>query len=213
MPIHAALAPEHTLVWAQTMAEARQVFDESFEIALIDVSLPDGSGYEFCHWVRAERRNSSLPILFISANSAVENRITGFSVGGDDYISKPINAVELQLRIQNKLNRGKAGAAVVTRGGLGVDIATQRARVYGTSEPRDLDLTPIEFKILYAFMTEPNKVFDRDELISKIWGEDVHVFHRSVDTHVSKLRKKLGTKAALIKSIHGIGYKFTLPNP
>lgn len=208
IPIYQSLHKEHTLHWVKSITEAQKAFDESYDLALVDVFLPDGEGYEYCHWLRRQEVNSTIPVIFISANSGVDSRITGFTVGGDDYISKPINGVELKLRVENKLARGW-NAAVLKRNGLGVEVGSQRARVYDEGESKDLNLTPIEFKILYAFLVEPEKIFNRDELIARIWGEEVHVFHRSVDTHVSKLRKKLGAKADLIKSVHGIGYRFS----
>lgn len=208
--IRKALEGSHNLTWTKTVAEGMQTFDDSFDMALVDIELPDGDGFQFCDWIRSHKNISHVPIMFISAKSSVESRITGFSVGGDDYVSKPFNFVELKARIDAKLRRSNKNVSYsLETNGIGIDLRSQRAQISLDNKTIDLDLTPIEFKILNMFLSEPNKAFSRDEILNKIWGEGIFVYPRSVDTHVSKLRSKLGPKAQCIKSVHGIGYKLT----
>jgi DNA-binding response OmpR family regulator len=177
---------------------------------LLDVKLVDGDGYQFCDWVRSKQLDYKTPVIFITANNSLESRITGYSVGGDDFISKPYNVIELRIRIEAKLRRSSSvSAKSVELGGVLIDSRSQSAQIRVANEFIKLDLTPIEFKLLNLFMLEPEKVFGRDEILNSIWGKDIYVFPRSVDTHISKLRAKLGSRAHLIKSIHGTGYKLS----
>lgn len=206
-----AIDGHHSLTWVKSVSEAMRAFNRDFELALVDIELPDGDGFQFCDWVRSQKHLSHIPIMFISGKSSVESRITGFSIGGDDYITKPFNFVELKARVEAKLRWSSRRANyLLNANGIGVDLRSQRAQMRVDSKIIDLDLTPIEFKILNMFLTEPNKAFSRDEILNRIWGQTIFVYPRSVDTHVSKLRSKLGPKANCIKSVHGIGYKFTL---
>lgn len=206
--IRNALDPEHNLTWAQTVADAKQKFDGNFQLALVDIQLPDGDGFQFCDWIRSKAGDANIPIVFISANSSVESRITGFMIGGDDYVSRPFNFVELRARIEAKLRRAsKKDNIVLEAAGIYADLRSQKAHAVELGKPIEFDLTPIEFKILNLFLNEPNKAFGRDEILNKVWGRNIFVYPRSVDAHVSKLKKKLGSKGTSIQSVHGIGYK------
>ncbi|OFZ14853.1 MAG: hypothetical protein A2Z20_02405 [Bdellovibrionales bacterium RBG_16_40_8] len=213
--IKRAVDNQHSLTWVKTIAEAMQTFNKDFDLALIDIELPDGDGFQFCDWIRAQKATSSIPIMFISAKGAVESRITGFSIGGDDYITKPFNIVELKARIEAKLRwKNRDIDHVLGAEGISLDLRAQHVQIQNQLDSKwsTLDLTPIEFKILNLFLNEPNKALSRDEILNKIWGDGVYVYPRSVDTHVSKLRSKLGEKSGYIKSVHGVGYKFSTEN-
>jgi DNA-binding response OmpR family regulator len=205
-----AIPDQHNLVWVKSVAEAMSVYKNQFDLMLVDIGLSDGDGYQFCDWVRTKQQDLSTPIIFITANSSVESRITGYTIGGDDFISKPYNLIELKARIDAKLKRSSSTTnQSVDFCGVSIDHHSQRAQVRHNADIIDLDLTPIEFKILYLFLCEPDKVFSRDEILNAVWGKDVYVFPRNIDTHVSKLRTKLGEKSDLIKSVHGTGYKLS----
>ena len=199
----------HSLTWVRTIAEAMSEFNEGFDLVLVDIELPDGDGFQFCDWVRAQKATQSVPLMFISAKNAVESRIAGFSIGGDDYITKPFNIVELKARIEAKLRwKNRDVDPILGVKGLSIDLRAQEAQIQNGSQWNRLDLTPIEFKILNLFLSEQNKALSRDEILNKIWGNGIYVYPRSVDTHVSKLRSKLGLRSGYIKSVHGVGYKF-----
>lgn len=208
-----AIGTEHNLIWAKTVSEAIKKFNDSLDLALVDVSLPDGDGFQFCDWIRSKVGDKRIPIIFVSANTSVESRITGFLIGGDDYIQRPFNFTELKARIDSKLKRmAQQPSALLEVNSICADLRAQRAQIVENGRRQDLDLTPIEFKILNLFLAEPNKAFGRDEILNKVWGQNIFVYPRSVDTHVSKLRKKLGPKGNVIRSIHGFGYKFSAPS-
>lgn len=203
-----ALEPMHALTWARSVTQAKELFKEHFDILLVDIGLPDGDGYEFCDWIRSKKGNWNVPVIFISGQVTVENRIAGYLVGGDDYICKPFNVIELKARVEAKLRRAKASSALcIEIDGLIIDLKSQRAKLMESGVAKEVDLTPIEFKILSLLASEIGRVFTRDEILDKVWGNNVYVFHRSVDTHVSKLRRKLIKQGKLIQSVHSLGYK------
>lgn len=207
--LNKALGNDHHLIWAKTVSEAIKNFHGDIDLALVDVALPDGDGFQFCDWIRSKVGDKKIPIIFISANSSVESRIAGFMIGGDDYVNRPFNFVELKARIDAKLRRvSEAPSNLLEVGSICADLRAQKAKIIENETTTELDLTPIEFKILNLFLADPNKAFARDEILNRVWGKDIFVYPRSVDTHVSKLRKKLGPKGSAIKSIHGFGYKF-----
>lgn len=210
--ISAALESQHTLIHTTTVADAISKTHDDLDLLLIDIGLPDGDGYQYCDWVRSQRKDQKIPIIFISAKDSVESRVMGFSVGGDDYIGKPFNVVELKARVTAKLRKVNSDmAATLEANGVVVDLKLMKAFVREDNQLVDLNLTPIELKILNTLIEEPNKVFPRDVILDLVWGKDIFVYSRSVDTHVSKLRKKLGNRADLVCSVHGTGYKFVSP--
>jgi two-component system response regulator ResD len=204
-----AVGDQHRLTWAKTVAEAMSAYNENVDIILADIGLPDGDGYQFCDWVRSKMKDTKTPIMFISSKCTTESRITGFSLGGDDFIGKPFNVVELKTRIDAKLKRAGTQVNFVQEvNGIGIDLRSQSASIRENGKQVDLDLTPIEFKILCLFISEPDRVLSRDEILNRVWGAEIFVYPRSVDTHVSKLRSKLRGRGDLIRSVHGVGYKF-----
>lgn len=206
------LEKTHKLLWADCVKKAMSLYSPEVDLILLDIGLPDGDGFQFCDWVRTERKDQSTPMIFITARDSVESRILGYSVGGDDYIQRPFNSVELKARIDAKLRYSNhLGGSQLEVGDIQIDFKTMEARVGRESESAVLDLTPIEFKILGLLASEANRVFSRDEMLSRIWGEDLYIYPRSVDTHVSKLRKKMGSYGEMIRSVHGVGYRLIPP--
>ncbi|MGE0764688.1 MAG: response regulator transcription factor [Bdellovibrionales bacterium] len=203
-----ALGSCYDFAWAKTLEEGKELFAQKFDLALVDIALPDGDGFQFCYWIRSQKNQNQIPIIFVTASSSVESRIAGFSIGGDDYISRPFNPAELKARIDAKLRRsGEQSGAVVNFENISVDLKAQQVRILEGEHYSDVPLTSIEFKILSLMLAEPNRVWPREEILDKVWGKNVYVYPRSVDTHVSKLRKKLGMKSEIIESVHGLGYK------
>lgn len=205
------LESSYNLVWASGVKMAMEKFNDKIDLVLLDIGLPDGDGFQFCDWVRTEKNDLLTPMIFITARDSVESRILGFSIGGDDYIQRPFNGVELKARIEAKLrNTSTSPKARLEILNISINFRTLEVTLTEEGVKRVLDLTPIEFKILGLLASDPNKVFSRDEILSRIWGEDLFIYPRSVDTHVSKLRKKLGSMSKHIKSVHGVGYRLAV---
>lgn len=204
-----------SLDWADNLETARTMIKENrYDLILLDIGLPDGTGYDFC--VEAHAADPLRPIFFLTSQTSVSEKVMAFANGADDFITKPFAPMELRARVEACLRRlqlRNTSSRLLEWDELEIDTLSQEVRVQnGGPEKKKIDLTKIEYQILTYFSQRPNEVLPRDQILNDIWGEDVHVYSRSVDTHVSKLRKKLGQAGEVIESVHGVGYKFK-PNP
>lgn len=176
------------------------------DLVILDVMLPGMDGMQIFRAMKENEMTRSIPVIFVTARGALDDRLEGLSLGADDYVTKPFSPKELVLRVQNVLARANAGAAqlVVRSGSLVLDKNTLAATLDGTP----LDLTTAEFKILAYLMERPGKVQDRYELQNILFGYADTTQSRALDTHVKRLRQKLGDAASLIATERGVGYYF-----
>jgi two-component system phosphate regulon response regulator PhoB len=176
------------------------------DLILLDIMLPGMSGTDVCRELRAGERTRDIPIIIISARSEETDQVVGFSLGADDYVTKPFSAKVLMQRIK-ALQRRVEGAtdpqAVIEY--LGVKIDRVRHRAF--AEGRELDLTPTEFRLLECLLRQPGRAFTRHQLMDAAIGEGAIVLERTIDVHIKTLRKKVGS-ADLIETVRGVGYRF-----
>jgi two-component system, OmpR family, phosphate regulon response regulator PhoB len=176
------------------------------DLVLLDWMLPGQSGLSLARRLRADSRTRELPIIFLTARAEELDKVAGLEVGADDYITKPFSTKELVARIRALLRRRKPhhGLATVEIAGLRIDPAAHR--VSGNGQP--LALGPTEFRLLHYFMTHPNRVYSRTQLMDEIWGDQVIIEERTVDVHIRRLRAALSPTAhdALIETVRGRGY-------
>src|SRR3954468_15355684 len=186
---------------------------DPFDLLILDVMLPQLDGVTVCRAVRRESMNGDVPILMLTARREESDKVDGLESGADDYLTKPFGVREFIARVRALLRRRRAAAAgsahqaAVTAGGLHVDPARRLARV----DDRDVELTAHEFDLLYVLASNPGIVFSRDALVQRVWGNDMHITERSVDTLVKRLRKKIEADPAeprYISTVWGTGYKF-----
>jgi two-component system OmpR family response regulator len=172
------------------------------DLLIVDIGLPDADGRDVCQAIRAQ--GFQTPVLFLSARDAVTDRVTGFSSGGDDYVTKPFAFVELVARLQALLRRSGADVAVEA-GGLRLDPVTHAASAGVTS----ISLTPTEFRLLAALVGRPGEAVRRKELIRTAWPHGAYVRDNTLDTYLVRLRKKLASLpgSPSITTVHGVGYK------
>lgn len=176
------------------------------DLVILDIMLPNRSGYEFC---RAVRKDSSVPIIFVSALANPDDRLKGLDLGGDDYIVKPFNLSELAARVKAVLRRatGEAPDQTVEHGNLHIDPKSHEAKL----DDEVMNLSPKEFALLYFFARNPGQAFTRDALLDRVWGRDAFVSARTVDVHVRWLRMRIEpnpNSPERIVTVRGIGYKF-----
>jgi len=177
------------------------------DLILLDVMLPDISGTELCSRIRADQRLATVPIIMLTAKSEEIDRVVGLEVGADDYVTKPFSPRELALRVRAVLRRRAPSgerARVVEHGALRIDPESHRASVAG----REIVLTAKEFQLLLALMTRPGRVMTRERLLDEVWGSDITVTSRTIDTHLKRLREKLGEAGPLVETVRGVGYRF-----
>ncbi|MBS1707298.1 MAG: response regulator transcription factor [Armatimonadetes bacterium] len=197
----------HTVFTAPSAEEGmRLVRMTKPDLLILDVMLPQRSGFELA---RAIRKDSTVPIIFLTAKSSEEDRVQGFDLGGDDYVSKPFSLAELSARVRSVLRRTGTDTPTqsVESGDLRIDPQTHSAWL----KENLLSLTPREFALLYFFVRNAGQVFSRETLLDRVWGQDVYVSSRTVDVHVRWLRERIEEVPARPKrllTIRGVGYKF-----
>ncbi len=181
------------------------------DLIVLDLMLPMVDGLEICRRLRADPVTRNILVLMLTAKNEETDQVAGFSVGTDDYVSKPFSVKVLLERIRALLRRrdgdNASGSVLVSQG---VMVDRERHRV--TAEDQVLDLTPSEFGLLEALVRQPGRVFSRSELIDAALGGDSLVLERTIDVHVRSLRKKLGPHALLVETVRGIGYRFRDPS-
>ncbi|OLV17283.1 response regulator transcription factor [Deinococcus marmoris] len=175
-------------------------------LVVLDVMLPRLDGLEICKRLRAV---SDVPIILLTARGEELDRVLGLELGADDYMVKPFSPRELVARVKAVLRRvsGEAAPAAVVYGNMRIDPVTRTARLAG----QRLDLSALEFDLLYVLVKTPGRVFTRTELIERVWGEDFPGIDRVVDVHMVSLRKQLGESGQsprLIHAVRGVGYRF-----
>jgi two-component system phosphate regulon response regulator PhoB len=180
-------------------------------LVILDLMLPDRSGTEICRQLRSAARTRSIPVLMLTAKGEEIDRVVGFEVGADDYMVKPFSVRELMLRVAAILRRAAAtedqdreAEEVTAFGRLRLDRGAHRLWV----DDSEVTLTALEFKLLSTFLARKGRVQSREALLSDVWGIDADVTTRTVDTHVKRLREKLGAAGDYVETIRGVGYRF-----
>ncbi|MBC99128.1 MAG: DNA-binding response regulator [Halobacteriovoraceae bacterium] len=208
--VNQALSRVADIKWGKSLQEGRDLIKEnSIDLLLLDLELPDGNGIELCEELQST--HPELPIFLLTAHDQLSDKVLGFSAGADDYITKPFNSLELKARIEAKLRKLDIlmkSSDILEWNELSINKSSQTLKVISDGDWENVELTALEFKLLMYFAVNEGKVLNREDILDEIWGQDVHVYSRSVDTHVSKLRKKLLGASETIESVHGVGYKF-----
>lgn len=187
------------------MAALAAVREKSPDLMILDIGMPEMDGLEVC---REVRKSSDLPILFLTARDDEIDRIVGLEIGGDDYVTKPFSPRELVARVRAILKRGRVAEVVATRckwGDLDIDAERHICRFGSTEVP----LTGSEFSLLAALIAKPEMVFTREQIMRAVYGPNIHVSDRTIDSHIRNIRKKLSDAGCEngIKTIHGVGLR------
>ena len=187
---------------------------DHFELIILDVSLPDGNGIKILPQLKEALNPRFVPIIVLSADDDVLTKVAAFGVGADDYVNKPPNASELRARIESKLRTIQHFSNEKSShqfGNITIDLDQMVTQVHlSTGQVQTLDLTPYEFKILKLLVSRPGQVYTREVIIDKVWGIDKFITPRTVDAHVSHLRKKIIDSTAEIETVLSTGYKIKL---
>ena len=179
------------------------------DLILLDLMLPEVDGLIVCRLLKNDPRTKNIPIVMVTAKTEERDRVAGLELGADDYITKPFSPREVVLRVSAVLRRIQAGKQAestkqIETHGLTIDMDKHQV----LTETGAIDLTATEFKLITLFARSPGRVFTRDILMDVIWGQEYYGIDRTVDTHVSRLRRKLGEFGKHIETVHGVGYRF-----
>ena len=200
----------YEVISASSLSEGRQKLEsDSFTLLLLDLMLPDGSGLDLFRELKQDKSLSSMPVIILTAKDDEVDKVVGFELGADDYVTKPFSVRELILRVKAVLKRGerKSDNMEVQRqfGELKIDVDSHEVFV----NDEQVSLTALEFKLLRQLVDRRGRVQSRDQLLSDVWGYSSDVTTRTVDTHIKRLREKLGGMGKYVQTIRGVGYKFT----
>lgn len=212
LTVKQVLAGSYNLQIAENLRDGvKALQDKNFDLILLDVTLPDGSGFDFMQQVKNNPRTRSIPVIFLTARTEVEDRVAGLNMGADDYIVKPFEPQEFKARVASKLRIRPGSGGVIKQGRLELDCNMHKCYVKVAPEKKEeLDLTPHEFRLLVYFVGHLNQTLSREELMKAIWGDNVHVLKRTVDRHVSALRRKLDPQFEKLEPVHSVGYRFSM---
>lgn len=195
--------------FASTLRQARSLLDHSrshYSMMLLDLSLPDGHGTKFISEVHLRYPDLDIPIFVVSSDGDIYSKITAFGLGVDDYIVKPFSALELRARVEARLRKYEKHHAEEHVMHLG-DLVIDSSKMVVTHLQRKIDLTPIEFKILVMLARRKDIVLSRMQIMNEVWGSETYVTDRTVDAHISHLRKKIARSNVQIESVLSVGYK------
>jgi two-component system phosphate regulon response regulator PhoB len=193
-----------------TLQEAKKLLEPSLSLLVLDLMLPDGSGLDLCREIKKNSLLSNIPIIILTAKDDEVDRVVGFELGADDYVTKPFSVRELILRVKAVLKRGEINKPELVEverqfGDLSIDVDSHEVHVNNEL----VVLTALEFKLLKQLVDRRGRVQSRDQLLSDVWGYSSEVTTRTVDTHIKRLREKLGPMGKYVQTIRGIGYKFS----
>jgi two-component system phosphate regulon response regulator PhoB len=195
--------------WASDSATAQKEIDAVLpDLILLDWMLPGESGLTLARRWRTDERTKAVPIIMLTARGDEVDRVAGLDAGADDYMAKPFSTKEMLARIRAVLRRRapEQNAGPVTVGELTLDASTHRVSHRGQL----LRLGPTEFKLLHYLMGHAERVHSRGQLLDRVWGDHVFIEERTVDVHVKRLREALGDAAAMLETVRGAGYRFTV---
>jgi two-component system phosphate regulon response regulator PhoB len=194
---------------ADAQAARLQIAEAHPDLILMDWMLPGVSGVELARELKGAPQTRDVPIIMVTARSEEEDKIRGLNIGCDDYVSKPFSFPELVARIKAVLRRTLPGGEQekLAVAGLEVDNASQRVTAKGTP----VHLGPTEYKLLHFFVSHPDRVYTREQVLDRVWGRNVYVEERTVDVHIRRLRKALEPFGydGLIQTVRGTGYRFS----
>ena len=195
------------LVAAETAEEALRMLDSGLpEVMVIDWMLPGMDGIDLAKYLRSDSLTSALPIIMLTARGEEIDKLKSFEAGVDDYVTKPFSPKELTARLKALLRRsGRPADGEINAAGLKLDLLSHK--LYASN--KEINIGPTEFKLLELFMRNPNRAFERSQLLDRVWGRGVYVEERTVDVHVLRLRKllRLTGKDHLIETVRGVGYR------
>jgi len=196
---------------AGSIAEGEQsILDNSPDVIILDLMLPDGSGLTLCRDVKSDDSTKHIPIILLTARADEVDRVIGFELGADDYVTKPFSVRELILRVKAILKRSASDLAKLDEseyvfGELKLNLDAHQVFINNN----EIIFTALEFRLLKHLIDRKGRVQTRDQLLEEVWGYSAEVTTRTVDTHIKRLREKLGSIGCYIQTIRGVGYRFS----
>ena len=204
---------DYNVIMASTLLEAEdKIKGSELSAAIFDIKLPDGDGIHLYSRLRQLTQLKNIPVIFLSGNDDLSNKLLAFSIGADDFISKPFDPLELSARITSRINKNYiSDTERKTRqlSDLMIDLDRQKVLLLKDNTEIDLQLTAIEQRILILLSSRKEQVFSREQILNHVW-KDAHVFDRTVDSHIAHIRNKIKNTGVKIATVKNFGYKLTI---
>ena len=208
----AALKRKFLVQTVATFKDAMQKLEnDAFSLIILDVELPDGDGFAICAQLKMHERHRNTPVIFLSGKAQITDKVMGLSLGADDYIVKPVEPLEFQARVEARIRNielAREARENVCIGDFRVIPTQQKIFISSGAEERALELTTMEFKLLFLLLRSENQIFSREQILNEVWGPLANVTDRTVDTHIYTIRKKIGATATCIQAISRAGYRY-----
>lgn len=205
---------DHELTFSNTIQESKKLLQEKkFDLIILDIGLPDGDGLRFCSEIKTIKKNNNTPVFILSGKTSIEEKILGFQLGIEDFITKPFNPIELKIRVEARLRKIAEKTPhqdEISIGNLKINLSSQRVGIFLLNQFRPVELSSKEFGILTFLARHPDQVKSREEIISAIWGYGFSISDRTIDSHISRIRKKIKNSNVIIEAITHSGYRLYL---
>ena len=202
--------PHHRVLGALNAEEGLRILKQNpIDLVLLDLNLPDKNGLHLLSELRNQPEKAAVPVMCITGESGIQEKITAFELGAEDYIVKPFDLLEFKARVEAKLRKTVAPLPAIRLGSLRIDPESHQVMIEQAGATADAGLTQTEFKLLSLFAKNPGKAFSRAEILKSVWGQSIAVSDRVIDVHLCSLRKKVKGARIMIQSIAGTGYRLT----
>lgn len=210
-----SILSDYELTFASNIDQAKKALSKKyFDLLLLDIGLPDGDGLQFLTQLKATKEEGIKEhpsIIILSGKQEVSNKVLAFALGAEDFITKPFDIVEFRARVDSKIkkvDREKGRLETLKVGDIHIHVAKQKVTLMNPLHTHEnISLTSIEFRILVVLGRHPENIFTREQLLNEVWGMNVHIADRTVDTHIGNLRKKLAHSNVRIDTVIGSGYR------
>lgn len=212
MLLTAILGTKYRIKVVATTKEAQDELEKNpCDLILVDIDLPGENGFQFCARIKLDERFNQIPFVFLTCHNQTPDIVIGFSLGADDYITKPIIREQFEARISARLRKQankKNQESVVRYENFSLDLCRQHVFVMTKIGQVEIQLTAIEFRVLKYFLDHEGHILSREQILNEVWGHNLNVTDRTVDTHIYTLRKKMGSFSKSICTVPGVGYRF-----
>lgn len=212
--VRRTFSPSANVISAETLHDGYEKISKNhIDLILLDLTLPDGEGFQFFNKIKEDSSYTEIPIIILSAKNKIQDKVMGFHLGAEDYIVKPFDPAELKIRVETRIKRNQVAKdheSIFIIGNMSINHLEQKTIIQKDNTDHVIELTTTEFKILSYLCKHKDQVISREQIINSAWKHGFNVSDRTIDSHISRIRKKIADSDHNIQAIQGVGYKIAL---